>query len=177
MCCKCSDPESSDRDLVRRPGNQHGGRHSARFAGAQAATAYRADAVAQRPAAGAFPRKPLPSLPKPSKALQPAVQSKGPGGLKPVWQSQEQVEHINKKSSMEQLGQWSDFKTNAVRSPFKFEGLFPAVIFLRAVERDTPAAPVLCTFLALRVLHCDGGAWISGCTCIARTAICAPQDA
>ena len=59
----------------------------------------------------------------------------------------------------------------------KFECLFPAVTCLRIVERDMPAAPVRSTFLAFRVLHCDGGAWISGCTCIARTAICAPQDA
>ncbi len=57
-CCRCCGPESSDRDHVRRPGNQHGGRHSARFAGAQGATAYRADAVAQRPAAGADPAQP-----------------------------------------------------------------------------------------------------------------------
>jgi len=68
---------------------------------------------------GRSPPKSLPSLPKPVKALHPAVQSKGPGRLKPVWRTQEQVEHINKKSSMEQLGQWSGFKTNAVRSPFK----------------------------------------------------------
>jgi len=122
---------------------------------------------------------PAPKPPQPIGPMQwPSGQQPGPSRVNRCRRCPSRARHCSRQCSPRaQLGQWSGFKTNAVRSPFKFEGLFPALIYLRIVERDMPAAPVLCTFLALRVLHCDGGAWNSGCTCIARTAICAPQDA